>query len=218
MSSQHNTYARNGLADFSSALMNAAASENNEVKTSPIKQPSKAAAQNYQEYDPFNNRNLSSEITRIRDEGPATSQLTDDVYKHASNQAEVSASTRLKQDQAKSCSTAMQSSENDYHVSSEKFVLDDPDHGKYAGKKRNYIWQQLVLMLLVSVIAVMGFLLYQLKTQTDEVREALRLSEEQPLLNSSSQKQSPEFAPMLTSLTEEIGELREELKLIERID
>jgi len=60
----------------------------------------------------------------------------------------------------------------------------------------------------------MGFLLYQLKMQTDEVREALRFNEQQPLLNSSSKKQSPEFAPLLASLTEEIGELREELKLI----
>ena len=214
MSSQHNTYARNGLADFSSALVKAATSENNEVETSSIKEPSKATAQYNQEYDPFNNRNLSSVITRIRDEGPATKQLTDDVYKNASNQAEVSASTRLKQDQAKSCSTAMQSSENDYHVSSEKFVLDVPDHGNYAGKKRNPIWQQLVLMLLVSVIAVMGFLLYQLKTQTDEVRETLRLNEEQTLLNSNAQKQSPEFPSRLTSLSEEIGELREELKAI----
>ena len=214
MSSQHNTYARNGLADFSSALMNAAASKNKQVETSSIKETSKEAAQYYQEYDPFNNRNLSSVITRIRDEGPATSQLTDDVYKHASNQAEDSASAGGKPEKAESCSTAMRSCENDYHVSSEKFVLDDTDRGKYAGKKRNSIWQQLVLMLLVSVIAVMGFLLYQLKTQTDEVREALRLNEEQPLLNSSTQKQSPEFAPMLTSLSEEIGELREELKVI----
>ncbi len=108
----------------------------------------------------------------------------------------------------------MRSCESDYHVSSEKFVLDDPDHGKYTGKRRNSIWQQLVLMLLVSVIAVMGFLLYQLKAQTDEVRETLRLNEEQTLLNSNAQKQSPEFPPRLTSLSEEIGELREELKAI----
>ena len=214
MSSQHNTDARNGMADFSSALMNAAASKYNQVETSSIKQTSTAAAQYYQEYDPFNNRNLSSEITRIRDEGPATSQLTDDVYKHASNQAEDASSAGGKPEKAKSCSSAMRSSENDYDLSSEKFVLDDTDRGQYAGKKRNSIGQQLVLMLLVSVIAVMGFLLYQLKIQTDEVREALRLSEEQPLLNSISEKQSPEFAPMLTSLSEEIGELREQLKLI----
>jgi cell division septation protein DedD len=214
MSSQHNTDAKNGMADFSSALMNAAASKYNQVETSSIKQTSTAVAQYYQEYDPFNNRNLSSEITRIRDEGPATSQLTDDVYKHASNQAEVAASAGGKSEKAKSCSSAMRSSENDYRISSEKFVLDDTDRGQYAGKKRNSIGQQLVLMLLVSVIAVMGFLLYQLKMQTDEVGEALRLSEEQPLLNSVSEKQSPEFAPMLKSLSEEIGELREQLKLI----
>ena len=214
MSSQHNTYARNGLADFSSALMKATTSENNEVKTSPVKRPSNPTAQNHQQYDPFNNRNLSSVITRIQDEGPATSRLKDDVYQNASNKAEVSASAGVKQQQAGSSSTAMRSDDSDYHVSSEKFVLDDSDHGTYAGKKRNSIGQQLVLMLLVSVIAVMGFLLYQLKMQTDEVRETLRLNEEQTLLYSNAQKPSPELPPRLTSLSEEIGELREELKAI----
>lgn len=216
MSSQHNTYVRNGLTDFSSALMKANTTEDNEVATSLIKERSKATAKCYQEYDPFNNRNLSSVITRIRDEGPATSKLTDDVYLNASNQTEVSVSAKAKQEQAESCSSAMRSSENNYRVSSERFVLDDHEHGNYAGKSRNSIWQQLVLMLLVSVIAVMGFLLYQLKTQTDAVSEALRLNEEQTLINSNVHKlpHEPELLTGLSSLNEEIGELREELRAI----
>jgi hypothetical protein len=214
MSSQQSTYTRDGRADFSSALMQASTFEKTSAKYNSNKEFSKAMAKNYEEYDPYNNRNLNSVITRIRDEGPATSQLNDEAHQNAKTQAEVSAAVRIKQGPAESSSMAMRYGENGQGLSSEYLTHDDREHGKYAGRKRNAMWQQLVLMLLVSVIAVMGFLLYQLKAQSDEMRVVMRLNEGQILPASNAQKQSSEVTPRLTGLREELVELREELKAI----
>lgn len=209
MPSQQNTYTRNGLADFSSALMQATTFEESSVKRNLNKGSSKVTTQNYEEYDPYNNRNLSSVITRIRDEGPAASQLNDGVPQH--DNVRPGASAGIKHDPAERHSETMQTVENDQHGTSEYSALDGHGRNKHTVQKRNTIWQQLVLMLLVSVIAVMGFLLYQLKVQTDEIKEVLRLNEEQILLTSNAQKQSTEVVPGLTSLNEALVELREEL-------
>lgn len=82
MSSQQSAYTRNGLADFSSALLQATTLEEPSVKRNSNKDFSKVRRQNHEEYDPYNNRNLSSVITRIRDEGPAVSQLNDGLPQH----------------------------------------------------------------------------------------------------------------------------------------
>lgn len=212
MPSQQSTYTRNGLADFSSTLMQATTFEDSPVKRNLNNESSKLTSQNYEEHDPYNNRNLSSVITRIRDEGPAASRLNDDAPQH--DNFHPGASAKIKQDPADRHSNTMQTGGNEQHGTSEYFSLDDYDRDKYTSLKRNVIWQKLVLMLLVSVIAVMGFLLYQLKAQTDEVRDALLLNEEQILLTSSTQKKSNELVPGLTGLNEELVELREEIKAI----
>ena len=211
MSSQQSTYTANGYADFSTALMQATAFDQSSVKRNLNKEYSKVSGQNQEEYDPYNNRNLSSVITRIRDEGPATSRLND-CDRHDPAQTGVSAA--VNRDSGQTPPETIRSGENDQHATSEYFSLDGNVPDKYAVKKKNPEWQQLVLILFVAVLAVMGYLLYQLKTQTDEMKQVLRLNEEQILLASSAHKQSTEVVPRLTSLSEALVDLREELKVI----
>jgi len=214
MSSQQSAYTRNGLADFSSVLLQATTFEEPSVKHNSNKDFSKVRTQNHEEYDPYNNRNLSSIITRIRDEGPAVSQLNDGLPQH--DNVHPGASAGVMQDPAQARPENKRSCENDQHVASEYSTSGDHERNKYAFQKKNTIWQQLVLMLLVSVIAVMGFLLYQLKAQTDEMREALHLNEAQILLSSDVQMQSPStgVVPRLASLNEALVELKEEIQVI----
>jgi len=212
MPSQQSTYTGNGLADFSSALMQASTFEESAVKQNLNKDFSKVTTRNYKEYDPYNNRNLSSVITRIRDEGPAVSQPNNGVSQQENIHPGTSAGIKL--NPAQRHTETIRSGENEQHVTSEYFALDDHDQNKYTVHKRNTIWQQLVLIFLVSVIAVMGFLLYQLKTQTDEMRQVLHSDEAQILLTSNVQMQSTEVVPRLASLNEALVELREELKVI----
>jgi len=214
MSSRQSAYTDNAMADFSSALMQASAFEQGSESHNSEQGISQALAQKYEEYDPYNNRNLSSVITRIRDEGPAASQLKDDVYESGHDQ--VIADEGITQNPAGSRPAAVSSGDHVQHQASGYSVRDDGDRSKYTERKRNNIWQQLVVFLLVSIIAVMGFLLYQLKLQTDEMRGVMRLNEENYILSGDAKKHSSEVVPQLASLSEEVVGLREELKEIKK--
>lgn len=212
MSAQQVPYTRDDMADFSSALKQASTFGHGAEKYKSRKEFSKTKAQLHEEYNPYNNRNLSSDITRIRDDGPATSPQN--------NHVDLSESTHTKSgaagtdQQVNSRPATMRPGTDENHQTSEYLALDDSDHYTYTAQRRNTVWQQFVLILLVSVISVMGFLLYQLKMQSDEMKEVMRLNEENHLLNSDAQKNSFELTPRLASMNEELVELRHELKAI----
>lgn len=214
MSTRQSTYTGNSMADFSSALMEAHAFEQGSERANSAPGLSKVFARKYEEYDPYNNRNLNSVITRIRDEGPATSELKDDVYKSANN----AASTTGGPEHKSSMACPEDSAPNDHVLRQQDrlSVRNAGDHIKCAESKKNNIWPQLVVILLVSVIAVMGLLLYELKLQSDEMREAMRLNAENEILSDFSQKHTSPVSPQLASLSEEVVGLREELTEIKK--
>ena len=76
----------------------------------------------------------------------------------------------------------------------------------------NTAWQQVVPMVLFAVIAVMGFFLYQLKMQTDDMKLALEASQEQLQLADGIQGPSLEVMPRLNSLNRALSDLKQEMQ------
>jgi len=210
MRSQQSTYSRPDRVDFSSTLMQAAAAE----KSSARNRSDKAAGvPPFEEYDPYNNRNLSSVLSRITDEGPANLQKKEGVSQNKNSYHAGPAETIQVPDDR--YNTAIPSNDIYQRALPQSFAKDEAgisNDTEQVSQQRSSKWQQLVLLLLVSVIAVMGFVLYQLTLQTDKLSNTLILNEEQILLASNTQKLPPEVQPRLNSLNDALSELKEELQ------
>ena len=204
MQSQQNSYAKTGLNEFSSAMMRASAAER-----SPVQRRSNSNAKPRHDGPSAYNRNLSSILSRITDDGPANMQLDEDVNHIARQQARRPAKT----DQANGNRSPAVAPEEQYGFA-RSFDFDDPDfRANAAGKhgKRGSLWQQSVLMLLCSVIAVMGYFLLQLKIEAEEMKHSLHSSQEQISLASGVQAQQSDVLPRLNSMNEALKDLKQEL-------
>lgn len=196
-------------ADFSSALMRAGATEKQTARNNMDKP---ATVQMFEEYDPYNNRNLSSVISRITDEGPANLTKRNDTKQGRNTRHIGSVKTRKIPDDKY---TPAVPAGNHQHALPQSFSFEETDIGDDAEKKSrktDSAWLQLVLVLLVAVIAAMGFMLYKLTLQTHELSDALRLNEEQILRSDASQQLPPEVLPGLTSLGQSLTDLKAELQ------
>jgi predicted nucleic acid-binding Zn-ribbon protein len=210
MQSQHSTYSKPVIADFSSTLIQARAAEKKSARNN-IKKPT--IVQPFEEYDPYNNRNLSSVISSITDEGPANLDSKNDL-KHSRNTrtGDSFEATNIPDDKY---TPAIPANGNHQHVLPKSFSFEEIDMGndeEQSSPKTFAVWHQLVLVLLIAVITVMGFLLYKLTLQTDELSDALRLNEEQLLRASDTQKLPSDVLPRLTSLGQSLTELKTELQ------
>lgn len=210
MHSQESSYSRSEHADFRAALARAS-----QPQQSPLHEQAgkTSAVRSFEEYDPYHNRNISSIVSKITDEGPANLHQT-----KGKNQKE-SGFRRAKVDN-------LQLAEDTYtpgvprqtgheQTPPQSFTFNEVESGEETepvGLTGNSIWYQSVLLLLIAVIAVIGFLLYQLTLKADELSQALRVKEEQVSITKEALELPADvMLPRLNSLGETLSELKQEL-------
>ena len=209
MHAQNFSHPRSEQADFRAALKRASRPRD----SGPRGQAEKVSAESrFEEYDPYHNRNISSIISKITDDGPANlhqiSKKT--LKKNVSRRAAVD-SLKLPEDtytpsappQAGRAKPAPQS-----------FTFNESEFGeeiRESGQARHSIIYQFALLLLIAVVAVIGFLLYQLTLKADEFSQALHLNEKQLVLTQDSQDLPQEMLPRLNSLGETLADLKAEI-------
>jgi hypothetical protein len=210
MQAQQSTYSKPDIADFSAALTRASTAKNKSAgknKNEPPMSPT------FEEYDPYNNRNLSSVLSKITDEGPANLTKSNGRKQGRNTRRSDSVDTGKIQDDK--YTPAMPENTNHQHLLPQSYTFEDADIGNDAEQvsaKTSSISQQLVLVLLLATICAMGFLLYKLTLQTNELSDALRLNEEQILRSGDTQNLPSELLPRLTSLGQSLKELKVELQ------
>ncbi|MBT8439615.1 MAG: SPOR domain-containing protein [Gammaproteobacteria bacterium] len=211
MQPRQNIYTQPDPAGFSSVLRQATVTAKpaagNQMGNTDLEQP-------FVEYDPYNNRNLSSVISRITDDGPA-SQLksTGNNQKRKAYGHRTDSSGRMQDDVY---TPSLPKNDNDQQqVLPQSFTFDESTscneeesvrHLKGAG------WQQLTLLLIFVVITAMGYLLYKLSLQTDALGTTIHSSEWQMQLTANSRPQVAEAIPGITGLGTALTELKQELR------
>lgn len=218
MHTQHNAYSRAGLADFNSAMKRAAAGGRSSAQN---QQNDPREGRREHQTGAFNNRNLSSIISRITDDGPANLRIDDDVnHIQASHSARTQRAARANADVS---GPGISAEGGHQYMSAQSFELGDAgirNAAISAAGRRRSLWQPLALIALVSVVAVMGFLIYQLKLQTEDMEHALHSSREQMRLVTSSQAQAqpqpPDVFPRLNSMNKALTELQQEMRGIKQ--
>ena len=214
MQTQQSRYSETGFADFNSAMMRAAVSGESSAQTQR-----RGSRENRRDNQAgaCNNRNLSSIISRITDDGPAGLQIDDDVN-HIQDSRPIRAHQPAQTAADRSASGVSSEGANPY-MFAQSFDFDDTARGagaKAASRRRSPLWQQFAMMLLVAVIAVMGFLVYELKMQTEEMKLALHSSQEQMRQKTSVQAQSSDVLPRLNSMNKALSDLKQEMHGIKR--
>lgn len=215
MHSQEVSYSRSQYADFRNALARASKPQ----RSSLHGQAGKAAAVGpFEEYDPYHNRNISSIVSKITDEGPA-------------NLHQINKKTKKKSGLGRAKTDDLQLAEDTYtpgpapqtdreQPPPPSFSFNGGESGeetKAAGLASSSVWYQSILLLLVVVIAVIGFFLYQLTIKADELSQALSSKEEAVYLAKEPQElRADVMIPRLDSLGETLSELKHELHEIKR--
>lgn len=209
MHTQHGTYTRPRSSDFSSAMMRASVADR-AMPQSKKHGDYTTGRQQQKQPDSYSNRNLSSIISRITDDGPANLQVEQDVNHikntHKRNPVQPAQGAG---DRSKATVTP-----DDQYLFAQSFAFDDPgirDNPQSWNAKKSFLWHQTVLIALCSVIAVMGYFLFQLKMQTEDMKQALDSSQEQILLANSVQSAPPDILPRLSSMNKALTELKQEL-------
>lgn len=215
MYSRQGTYTTQDLEDFSSALAQANTAGGLPTMDNTNLDPANGkSAQSFSEFDPYNNRNLSSILSRIRDEGPASPRPGSSENPLDNSAVKNSAHAATTQKSGDTSVGVAHSTGSEQGIPPEAAISTNNDHGNNTGQRRSSAGQQLVLILLVAVIAVMGSMLNHLQTQTDEMMAALRLNEQQSFSAANAQQLSSDILPRVSSLSETISGLREELQTI----
>jgi hypothetical protein len=210
MHSQEFSYSRSEHADFRAALARASQPQQSSLHEQAGKTSS---VRSFEEYDPYHNRNISNIVSKITDEGPANLH-----QKKRKNQKQ-SGFRRAKVDNLQlaedTYTPSVPRQTNHEQPPPQPFTFNEAESGeetKPAGLAGNSIWYQSVLVLLIAVIAVIGFLLYQLTLKADELSQALRVKEEQVFITKESlELPADEMLPRLNSLGETLSELKQEL-------
>ena len=215
MHSQEFSYSRSQYADFRNALARAS-----KPKQSPLhdKAGKASAMRSFEEYDPYHNRNISSIVSKITDEGPA-------------NLHKINKKTKKKSGLGRARTDDLQLAEDTYtpgpapqagheQPPPQSLSFNEVESGEAtgpAGLVSSSAWYQSILLLLVLVIAVIGFFLYQLTVKADELSQVLSSKEEVVYLaNESRELPADEMIPRLDSLGETLSELKHEIHEIKR--
>lgn len=210
MQARQSNYSKSDIADFSVALTRASTAKKKSTGNNRNEPP---MSPTFEEYDPYNNRNLSSVLSKITDEGPAN--LTKSNGRKQGRNTPRSDSVDTGNIQDDKYTPGIPANTNRQHALPSSFTFEDTDisnDAEQVSAKPNSISQQLVLVLLLAIICVMGFLLYKLILQTNELSDALRLNEEQILWSGDTRNLSSEVLPRLNSLGQSLKDLKVELQ------
>ena len=212
MHSQEVSYSRSQYTDFRNALARASkpqqSSRHDKAKKASAVRP-------FEEYDPYHNRNISSIVSKITDEGPANLQKINRKSQKKSGLGRAKTDNLQLAEDTYTPGPPPQTGREQPPPQSFSFnEVESAEETKPAGLTSNSIWYQSILLLLVVVIAVIGFFLYQLTLKADELSQALRLKEEPVVM--PKELPADEMIPRLNSLGETLSELKHELHEIKR--
>ena len=175
MQAQHNARTTPGLADFSAALMraNRAGSQaENDISTASVAENTASRA-----YNSSANRNISSLISQIRDDGPAgssnarTTPAADHAAKPNRNASENNAD--MLDDDVVEISSIQKRAPGE---SSDLLEL-ELKMAQSARQTRSNTWLHFVLIMLITVTAMMAYIVFKLVTETDELRAAVAVQQ-----------------------------------------
>lgn len=213
MYSRDTTYPSAEAADFSSVFMRTSTADQNMAMD--------MLDDDIDEQVISGNRNLSSIITQIRDEGAALpKQKKKAVRRHVNNSRALSdkspGKTAYLHTPARSRppESRVDSIRSAYQSPGETTMPDIDDSVVTSPAKKHGTWQPFILSLSIAVAAVMGFNLYQLNDETIEMRAVLDAYEEQIDELSSSQRKSTAALLKVSSMKKELSGLEQELKTI----
>ena len=210
MQSHASGYSTRESTDFSSVLRLAGTSKK---PTAGKRVPGAGAAQPFEEYDTYNNRNLSSVISKITDDGPADLQKnSDNKLKKPPYLRSANRPAKLQDDIYTPSSAGNGNGQLELPPAfsfDENAVKNDIQPN---GDKKGNITQQLVLLAMLVVVSAMVYLIYKIDLQTDELSGALQVSESQALVSGHTQTLPPEVLPELTSLGSAITDLKQDIQ------
>ena len=183
--------------------------------SSTDKTASPGPTQRLEDYEPYNNRNLSSVIAKITDDGPANLKNTRDQRRDIQSPHRASVGPRLVQDDVYIPSIAK--NDERQQPMSQSFAFDGAgigDDENYRHGNKQGKWQQIVLLILLVAVATMGYTLYRLDLNADQLSDALDLTEEKMLLAAKNRTMPTDVAPEISGLDAAISEIKQDLQTI----
>ena len=228
MYSRDNSYSSEDGVNFSSVLMRASTSDRAMADQASAMQMLEDdivdPGINQVMHDPAltENKNLSSIITHIRDDGAA--RLRRKKSAHVANREKQQrvknvASKQNHRLQQQTLSKPEQKRNNHPTVRSYTSIREDKPvvstDVENKTRREQGRWQPFLLSLAIAVTAVMGFNLYQLNDQTIDMRATLESYEEQIDKLSSTQKKSSDTLINVSRMKKELIGLKQEVNELE---
>lgn len=207
MYSRDKTYSSTDLDDFSSVFMHANSTEQVSAMQMLDQDTTVPASHNANYEQSLNeNQNLSNIISHIRDQGSAKL--------HANKTAPRSRDTvqRIPAKPVEKTAHYHQAIQPD-PVSNEEVEMPAVKSTENNQVKKGH-WLPLVLSLALAVTAVMGFNLYQLNEQANEMKATLITYEDQIDDLSYTQEKSSSTLVKVSTINEELAGLKQELQAI----
>ena len=208
MQTQHSSRSGFQGGDFSSALTHARAARSPETqeKASTANRPGLDA------YEPYNNRNISSIVSRISDEGPAR------LKQHSRNVAQNNQQDAgLQAWQLPDDTYTPATPTNDHRSLPHSAGREQGKHrieSEASNRTRIPLSQQLVLLAVVVMTVVMAVLLFRIDQQANQLQDAQDRSAKQ---FQGVNAERSELLPKLTNLDKALAEMRVELQHVKSV-
>ena len=176
MQAQYNSNSNPGLADFSAALMRAKHTPAKAVDE--FERDSNAQQSASQAYDSTANRNISSLISQIQDDGPAGSSTASAAAAkpHAVKSRPVKPAESFSTDNNDMLSddvVEISSLQNQVTTKNHKLHELEMELAQSTQHASSTTWLHFAVMMLITVIALMGFIVYKLVGETSELRSVV---------------------------------------------
>lgn len=220
MISRHRDYADTESSGFSSLLAHATAAVNPSAASGFDASFDVLAVQERSPPDGKNgNRNLSSIVAQIQDDGPALKLAEDTVHLSGVNKTGINAHKNTPTVTAggsianpgKTCTRPVDKSRR---AAAEPDAAAGPAPQQAPDTSNRNGWPQLVATLVFGLAGVMCFSVYTLIDQADELIDSLRQQGESLRVAGESQNSSTDILPLVSSLNEEIRALKNEFQSI----
>jgi cell division septation protein DedD len=208
MISQESIYMDTALSDFSTALLRANKNEKHSKSTLD-----RSVNTSSYENTATGNRNLSSVLSQIQDDGPAGEDISKPDYRlnQAANKVDSNDINTYNQQHPGFTKTEInQKALQDYTTNEllRKTILTSDGTDENA---KNSIWPQMLLMLFVAIVSVAS--LFVIYTKTNDMEAILNLYDAR-IKDSETSRSIEISSPGITSINEALQSVQQELQLI----
>lgn len=210
MQSKHNTYSSADMDDFSSIFMRSSSIDQLSAMEMLDEEAIRPAMNDIaHERAVSENRNLSNIISQIRDDGSARPKPKKTVRGNSKNTYKKAVTRpvpieQVQQPKPQPLPVIEEDIEMAAFLKTEENVQTD----------RRRLWLPFALSLALSVTVVMGFNLYQLNEQSNEMKVALLSYEEQIDELTDNQEESSDALNKVSTLNKDLTDLKQELLVI----